>query len=376
MGLSTRLESENLVCLEITSSSADLPPVLIEPLHGKKSDRSFRVYQHADKSSQIAVFTDIPNLLSQYFQAGYDLAICKTETEHTIYSRTPKGVRISTEPVPSALTEMGNKRISVDDLLESSHIRKLLTELGILNKEGNIRKEQYNKLIQIKNFLGIIYESLPQMKEKKTLNIIDGACGKSYLSFVLYHFLQTEWKIDANFQCLDTNSKLISKCDEVKRSFGYQGMNFQVNPIANFNYDREIDILYSLHGCNTATDEAIAAGIRLNSKVIIVVPCCHFELRGQLHRHPFKGITKFGLLEERFAALLTDALRGLALESRGYDVSTFRFVTDDISPKSTLIRAIKGAAPKQQALQQYTELTRTFGISPMIGKLVLSVGKS
>jgi hypothetical protein len=374
IGLSAKLETDNFSSLEIKSSTAGLSGVLIERLHDGEGGGSFRVYEQASKSSLIADAADIPNVVSQYFQDGYDLAICKTETGHTVYSRTPKGIRISTEPAHRDKSWTGTKRFSVDDLIKSPRIRKLLIELGILSREGSIRKEQYNKLIQIKNFLGIIHESLMKLQEKRKLNIIDAACGKSYLSFVLYDLLRTEWGIDADLQCIDANSKLIERCEKIRYSLGYEGMHFNVDSITGFDYDRDVDILYSLHGCNTATDEAIAAGVRLNSKVIIVVPCCHFELRGQLHRAPFRGITKFGLLEEQFATVLTDALRGLALESRGYDVSTFRFVTDDISPKGTLIRAIKGAAPKQQSIQQYKELTKTFGISPTIGKLVLPLG--
>jgi hypothetical protein len=240
----------------------------------------------------------------------------------------------------------------------------------VLTKEGEIRREQYNKLIQIKNLLSVVYDVLPQFRGRQYLNIVDGACGKSYLSFVLYHFLREEWGFDARFQCIDTNTRLISRCEQIQETLSYREMKFFVNTIGGFKSSDDVDMLYSLHGCDTASDEAIAAGVELGSRVIIVVPCCHFELRGQLRRHPLKALTKFGLFEERFAALLTDALRALALEAAGYDVSIFRFVTDDISPKNTLIRAVKRETPKQQALQQYHELRAMFGVSPAVEKLL------
>ncbi len=371
MGLMPILASSEFTEMEIQGTAQDLPIIRVKPLHGEESGKTFRIYEKARKLSQVVDAEGVLNALSDYFDRGYQTAVCKTEREQTIYTRTPKGVRIKSEPLRESRND--EVRFEVKYLLESPRIRRLLIELGILTKEAVIRREQYNKLIQIKNFLAVIHEILPQLREQRPLHILDGACGKSYLSFVLYHFVQEEWGIDARFQCIDTRQTLIERCRQISQTLSYSQMEFFESTIESFKSSQPIDLLYSLHGCDTATDEAIAAGVRLNSRAILVVPCCHFELRSQLHRHPLKALTKFGLFEERFAALLTDALRALALEVAGYEVSTFRFVTDDISPKNTLLRALKREAPKPQALQQYRELRNMFGVSPAIERLLPSI---
>jgi hypothetical protein len=356
--------------MEIQGTSNALPDVCVEPLHGEGASKLFRVFRRKGDFSHVLDAPHIVTALIDYFEKGYYVAICKTEKEHIVYSQAPKGIRISRESIQEHKAKESDFRYDVKYMIQSPNIRTILTELGILSTEGTVRREQYDKLIEIKNFVEVIYKILPRFKGQEHLNIVDGACGKSYLSFILYHLLREEWGIDARFQCIDTNDRLITRCQDIQNALSFRHMQFVVSSINEFTNDRNVDVLYSLHGCDTATDEAIAAGVHLNSQVILVVPCCHFELRGQLRQHPLKGITKYGLFEEKFAALLTDSLRALALEAMGYDVATFRFVTDDISPKNTLLRASKRQHPNQQALQQYRELRDMFGISPSIERLL------
>lgn len=371
MGLPSALESPEFEGLEI--EGVNLPRVYVEPLHGEESAKLFRIFQKDGKLSRVADSAEVLDSLSEYFERGYEEAVCRTERERITYARMPKGVRIKSEPLPPPSQDAAG-RIDVNHLLESPRIREVLVEIGILTKDGAVRREQHNKLIQIKNFLSVIFEVLPELRGHDPLHVVDGACGKSYLSFVLYHFLRVEWGLDARFRCVDTNERLIRRCEQARGALSYDEMSFSVSAIRDFKGDGKVGLLYSLHGCDTASDEAIAAGVHLDSKVILVVPCCHFEIRGQLRRHPLKGLTKFGLLEERFAALLTDGLRALALEAAGYDTSTFRFVTDDVSPKNTLLRAVKRAAPPNpRALQQFYELRDMFGVSPTIERLLPSV---
>jgi len=370
MGLLPKLESEEFIDMKIQGTSKGLPDVYVEPLHGEGMGKLFRLSQRTDNFSKVLDAPQVVAALSTYFEQGYHQAICKTEEERTVYSRTPKGVHIHSEPIREYRARKSKFRFDLEYMIQSPQIRAMLAELGVLSEKGAIRRRQYNRLIQIKNFVSTIHDVLPRFREQEHLNIVDAACGKSYLSFVLYHFLRKEWGFDARFHCIDTNDRLIRRCEEIQDSLSYPYMEFVTNTIDNFTTDLKVDILYSLHGCDTATDEAIAAGVRLNSQVIIVVPCCHFELRNQLQHHPLKTMTKYGLLEERFAALLTDALRSLALEAVGYDVAAFRFVTDDISPKNTLLRALKRQSPNQKALQQYQELRDMFGVTPTIEKLL------
>lgn len=372
-GLLATLESPEFRRLEVKAETPGLKKIIVEPLHGEESGMVFRLSRPAGEDSRVLDAPGVVSALGELFERGYSQAICELRTERVIYSRTPTGVKAKTERIAEDITEKGKFRLEVDDLIESPATRSMLIELNVLTKKGEIRREQYNKLIQIKNLLSVVYDLLPYFLEQEHLNIVDGACGKSYLSFVLYHFMTEVWRLDARFQCIDTNSRLISKCKEIQSTLGYQNMEFIAGSVDKFQSEGRVDLLYSLHGCDTASDEAIATGVRLGSHSLIVIPCCHFELRGQLRRHPLKAMTKFGLFDERFAALLTDSLRALALEASGYDVTIFRFVTDDISPKNTLLRAVKRQEPKQQARQQYRELRDMFGVSPSIEKLLPSI---
>jgi len=303
----------------------------------------------------------------------YDQAVCKSTDNYTIYTRAGNGLQITTKKPYEFLSGNRESKIDVDYLKRSPRIRTVLEELGVLTKSGVIRKDQNNKLIQIKNFINVIQDALSKMKGISRLHILDAACGKSYLSFLLYNVLRDEWGYDAHFHGVDTNERVLKRCLDIQEKLSYQHMEFSNCAIYEFNTKQKTDIMYSLHGCDTATDEAIGAGVRLNCEAIIVVPCCHFELRSQLRSHPLKGITKYGLFNERFAALLTDALRSLALEACGYEVKSFRFVTDDISPKNTLIRAIRRGTENPKAITEYYNLKRMFNVSPSIERFLPSV---
>jgi len=377
MGLLPKIESDEFQGLKVQSNNSQLPNVYIEPLHGEGPSKILRIYQEKGDNTipQSLDISDIIKNVGTLFDSGYDKAICRMVTEQIVYLKKAKGISIQTEIIKNDVSKSG-KSIDIDYLIESPKIRGLLLELGILSEGGLVRQQQINKLVQVKNFIAAIYEVLPRFREHKMLNIVDAACGKSYLSFVLSYFFREEWGYNANFQGIDTNERLINRCEEIRDNLSFSQMEFFTSSIGQFSTNRKIDILYSLHGCNTATDEAIAAGIRLNSDVIIVVPCCHFELRSQLRDHPLKGITKFGLFEDRFATLLTDSLRALALEAAGYDVSSFRFVTDDVSPKNTLLRAQKTGNLNSHALQEYYGLKNMFNVSPTIEKLLPMIFKN
>lgn len=369
-GLLATLGSDDFRRLEVKAETAGLKDVIVEPLHGEEGEKTFRLFGKAGGDSRILTAPEVVSALEELFRGGYAQALAELRAERAIYSRTPSGVKVKREPVAESAAAADGLHLEVEDLIETAATRAMLVELNVLNKKGEIRREQYNKLIQIKNLLSVVSDLLPYFRQREHLNVVDGACGKSYLSFVLYYFFTEVWKLDARFQCIDTNSRLISKCMDIQSTLGFSKMEFVVGAINELQKQGDVDLLYSLHACDTASDEAIATGVRLDAHSMVVIPCCHFELRAQLRRHPLKAMTKYGLFEERFAAMLTDSLRALALEAAGYDVTVFRFVTDDISPKNTLLRGVKREAPKQQAQQQFAELKNMFGVSPAIERLL------
>ncbi len=369
MGLVSKLTSAEFVRVEITGDSEDLPAVYVEPLHGEGVARVFQIRRGSDSFSDPLDADQVARVLGTLFEQGYQRATCVTAGEPLVYTRGRQTIHIRTESAAEQRAKI-ERHFDTRYLVESPKTRAMLARLGVLSEKGIVRREQYNKLVQIKNFMAAISDVLPRLSDRQSINIVDAACGKSYLSFVLYHFLHEEWGFDVSFQCIDTSDRLIADCREIQASLAFEHMQFIECRVGEFSTDARIDLLYSLHGCDTATDEAIAAGVHLGSELVLVVPCCHRELKGQLHDHPLTAMTAHGLFRDRFAALLTDALRVLALEAAGYRVAAFRFVTDDISPKNTLLRAIKATSHSRSALQRYWELRDTFGVSPAIERLL------
>ena len=175
----------------------------------------------------------------------------------------------------------------------------------------------------------------------KHLNIIDFGCGKSYLTFVLYHYLVEVRGIDAHVVGLDLKADVIEKCNAIAKRYGYENLRFEVGNIDGYTPDFQVDMVITLHACDTATDFALFNAISWNTPRIFSVPCCQHELCHQMKRQTAGSLTEYGLIKERFAALLTDALRADILKAQGYQVDLLEFVDMEHSPKNLLIRAVK-----------------------------------
>jgi SAM-dependent methyltransferase len=254
---------------------------------------------------------------------------------------------------------------------------KLLTVFDILTPEGKIKSDKSRKYEQINHFIKLISEQLEKVSRRgrihhKTkslvneVNILDCGCGKSYLSFVLNYFLREKLGRQCYFFCIDTDAGLIEKCKEIQKTLGYANMEFQVSKIMDFHPSIDIDIVCSLHACDTATDEAIALGIAAEASLLMIVPCCQSEILNQLQTHPLKAITRHGVFEVKLADLLTDAIRVLLLEANGYKVTVLEFVSPIYTPKNLMILAEKLQPRNLMALEQYQELVDMFHLSPAL----------
>ena len=225
-------------------------------------------------------------------------------------------------------------------LIEDGTKVPALVDLGIQMPDGRVTKAGYDKFKQINRFLEIIDDSI---KDEKKLNIIDFGCGKSYLTFILYYYFVEIKKMDVNITGLDLKEDVIDHCNEIAKKYGYEKLRFYKGDIAKYKEKNDIDMIVTLHACDTATDYALYHAITMNVKYIFSVPCCQHEINLELDPSNLHVINKFGILKDRFSALLTDAIRANILQYYGYKTQVMEFVDFENSPKNLLIRAVKNS---------------------------------
>lgn len=219
-----------------------------------------------------------------------------------------------------------------------------LVELGVQTPDGKVVKAKYDKFRQINRYLEFVRDILPELsrEERRTLNIIDFGCGKSYLTFALYYFLKVMNGYDVRVTGLDLKKDVIEHCQALADKLGYDGLTFCVGDIGTYdNGEEDVDMVVTLHACDTATDYALAKAVRWNARVIFSVPCCQHELNRQISCDALAPVLKYGLIRERMAALITDAVRAELLEAQGYDTQILEFIDMEHTPKNVLIRAVK-----------------------------------
>lgn len=248
-----------------------------------------------------------------------------------------------------------------------------LMKLGVQTSEGVIHKHRYDKFRQINRYLEFIQDVLEELPKDRTIRIIDFGCGKSYLTFAMYYYLHKQQGRDIEVTGLDLKKDVIAHCNQIAEELGYDKLHFLQGDIKDYNGTDSVDLVVSLHACDTATDYAIAKAIGWNAKVIMAVPCCQHEVNKQIHCDPLDSVLQYGLIKERMSALLTDAMRAESLEQAGYDTQILEFIDMEHTPKNLLIRAVKGnkmrPAKKSQA-ESLEELQAFLGVQPTLQKLL------
>lgn len=247
-----------------------------------------------------------------------------------------------------------------------------LYDLGVFTKEGKIVNAMYDKYKQINRFIEMIDDCITE--DMKELHIIDFGCGKSYLTFILYYYLVEIKHIEVMMIGLDLKKDVIQECREIAEKYGYSGLHFEVGDINGYECNQPVDMVISLHACDTATDHALYNAIQWNAKMIFSVPCCQHEINAQIKSEKFALMTKYGLLKERMAAILTDEIRANLLESCSYKVQVLEFIDMVHSPKNILLRCIKSdkisEQKKTKAIKEVEALMNEFKLTPTLYKLL------
>lgn len=254
-------------------------------------------------------------------------------------------------------------------ILEEGIPVPFLIDLGVMTQNGSIVNAHYDKFRQINRFLEYIEDILPSLPTDRKLRILDFGCGKSYLTFAIYYYLKVLKGYPVRITGLDLKEDVIRHCNELAVKYGYDKLEFLCGDIAYYDGCSQVDMVVTLHACDTATDYALAKAVGWGAKVILSVPCCQHELNKQMKNDLLSPVLHYGILKERMAALMTDGLRAQILEANGYRTQILEFIDMAHTPKNLLIRAVyNGHCADNKA--QIDELLAAFDVNPTLYRLL------
>lgn len=271
------------------------------------------------------------------------------------------------EPKPEAEVKVESRR---DYLIKASKAPELLKEIGIMTKDGKVKNDMIRKYNQIDHFIEVVEPILRNMDPNEPLTIMDCACGKSYLTFVLNYYIREVMKRSCYFIGIDYSEGVIKSSIERAERLGYRNMEFIQEDLRTYVPSRKIDMVVSLHACDIATDYAISAAIRAEAGSMVIVPCCHKEMIDQIDAEDLAPLYKHNIFRARLNDLLTDSLRSLFIESYGYEVSALEYISPLDTPKNLMIRAVKTSPENAEARKQYQDMKKFFNVSPTMENYV------
>ncbi|WP_082867682.1 class I SAM-dependent methyltransferase [Paenibacillus macquariensis] len=345
--------------------------VQIKPVELKKVLHYQFAYYYSNKvvhknATEEEAITLLEELFEQTFRQGI---ICTSEADYQILISKKFKVSILTKSPSKSEVDLSHNR-KKQYVLEEGQPIPFLVELGIMNEDGKVLARKYDKFKQINRFLEMVEDVLPSLPEDRPLTIVDFGCGKSYLTFALYHYLAIQERRTLNVVGLDLKADVIEHCNLLASKLAYNNLNFLVGDIADYNELEKVDMVVTLHACDTATDAALEKAVRWDASVILSVPCCQHEVFTQVKNPLLDPLLSHGILKERFSALATDGVRAKLLDLMGYRTQLLEFIDMEHTPKNILIRAVKGdSGDRAQLWKEYTDFRDFLHISPYLEKV-------
>ncbi len=314
----------------------------------------------------------------------FDMTVRDYKRTNIITHAGKCSVMVSKKGKITLLNKIKFDTFTIGDLPVSSHNKQknyiitpensleFLSKLGVCSDDGKIFDKKMSKYRQINKFLEIIEDIYPELPTDGELNISDLCCGKSYLSFAVYHYLCNLKGRSVKMYAVDLKADVIEFCRSLSEKLGYR-MEFICDDIANFKPQEQIHMVVSLHACDIATDIVISNAVRLGAKVILSTPCCHHEMQKGMKCDELSFITKHSILKQKLADAATDAMRCLALEYYGYEVTAFELIDPEETPKNVIIKGIyrnTGTKKREKALDEFNSAAKLLGITPFIGNIL------
>lgn len=322
-------------------------------------------------------FVDETNLVDELVSLSEEFKQihCFTENHEAALKISKKGkIFVMKQELKQKRTLDASHNRKKNTLLPEDEVIAPLVDLGVMTKEGQIIASKRQKLRQINRFLELVDDCLKDADEKRMLRIVDFGCGKSYLTFILYYYLHEVRKLNVEITGLDLKKDVIEHCQKVAQSYGYDQLKFMVGNVQAWSEDEPVDLVVTLHACDTATDYALYHAVRQNAKAIMSVPCCHHEASTQIESERFESLLKYGIVKERLCALLSDTIRAQALVVCGYQTQVLEFIDMDHSLKNLMIRAVKKSvseAARNKALNQIKEISQEFSVDNTMVRLLI-----
>lgn len=351
------------------SSETEYSKVQIKPVELKGLLHYQFTYTYTNKVTHENIPQDLAGdhlneLFKETFRQGL---LCTSDTDYQVLiSKKYKVTILKKAPTKKALGSLSHNRRKQYILDEGTPV-PFLVELGIMNQDGKVLAKKYDKFRQINRFLEMVQDVLPSLPEGRPITIVDFGCGKSYLTFALYHYLSVEQRKELNVVGLDLKADVIEHCGLLAKKLEYHNLRFLVGDIADYDELNAVDMVVTLHACDTATDAALEKAVRWNASVILSVPCCQHELFAQVNSSVMEPLLSHGILKERFSALATDGIRAKLLDMMGYKTQLLEFIDMEHTPKNILIRAVKSpGADIARLWEEYTAFRDFLHVSPYL----------
>ena len=384
--LKKNIQEDKLIKIVFSDrKSGDFNKVIIKPIILKSTKNiqieSFKDNKAFHKNIDLNNLQELENILKEYIENFKQILL---QIEGADISFIRKKESFSRKEKESSLVKSSNEHNKKKQyILNEGDKIDFLIELGLMSVEGKILKSSYNKFKQINKYLEFIDDVIEELKAKKLItnhiNVLDFGCGKSYLTFALYYYLKN-YRKDLTFSIvgLDLKKDVIEFCNKLAKKLNYENLEFLNGNIKDYDKSKEVDLVFSLHACNNATDYSLEKALSLDAKAILAVPCCHHEFFEKIQKNKnsefhntLKIMADNGVVLDKFATLATDSFRSLSLELCGYKTKMIEFIDMEHTPKNILIKAIKSKSSNlKEKLVEYNKLKEFLGINPLLEDLI------